>query len=96
MTFEQRIARLKELESEIAETPWDYAEDKNYDDAYWLFYGEIQTEHGEFGSILAQYKQSLYSPEEGYEFGKKELEYIAHARTVLPELLKRLEKETHE
>lgn len=87
-----RIKRLEELEDKIAESPWDFATaHPDYDDAeMYLFYGETETEHGEFGSILATYRNTLVDPDEGTTFSKEDLEYIAHARTVIPVLLKLL------
>lgn len=86
-----RIKQLEELEDKIAEAPWDFASlPAEYNDAMYLFYGEMEEEIGEFGSVLARYRLTLVDPDEGYTFSKEELEYIAHARTVIPALLKLL------
>jgi hypothetical protein len=94
-TFDYRIKRLKELESEIAQPPWDYASNDEWDDQYWLFFGDEQVESGEYGSVLSRYRETLYSPDEGFDFGdhaetKKHLEYISHARMVIPQLIQQL------
>lgn len=91
-TLKKRIARLRELENQISDAPWDYAVHPDDKDLYYVFCGEMRTEYGEFGSVLSRYRETVLDPDEGCTLTKEEFEYIAHARTVLPKLLELLKE----
>lgn len=76
------------------EGPWDYVYDEEWC-TEWLFCGPVRYEHGEFGSILGKWRETLWSTEGGLEMGKEDWQFIANARTWLPVLVADL-RETRE
>lgn len=88
------LEAIKKRCEAATEGPWEFVRDKETS-REWLFFGPTRYKRFDtvlFDTILSEYRDALYSAENGLEFTDADFEFIAHARQDVPALIEYIEE----